>query len=205
MLCYVRNQGYPCQDIHLLLPIFENINMKTKYILSLLSLATCAATNTSAFAQSTVTFKGEIVEQACGSVSLAGGDTVTLPQQSRGDFAGVGSNAGQTPFSVDLDNCQPSSGTFALNFSNASADSAGVITNTGVSGIGYELINPVGEQRIPFTSTPNSSTGAFDANTPQVTGSGPHTLNYAVRYIKLDTAVGTGVTNAVATMTVQYN
>jgi len=188
--------------------------MKLKHTLALLSLATCAALSTSAFAQDTVQFTGSIITNACGSVTVQGGSTVNLPPRAHSNFGpNVGDGTGDTPFTVELDQCAPLPRTFAINFSNASASTAGptqgFIMNTGVTNVGYELRNPASGLHINFTQVANSPSGPFDANTPttgNVNTPGPHTLNYTVRYVRTNVAtLGVGPTNATATMTVQYN
>jgi len=177
--------------------------MKLKHTLSLLSLATCAALSTSAFAQ-TVQFTGEIVDQACGTVIANGGAAVVLPQQSVGDFPVAGTRIGETEFSVDLDNCKPAGSDFAVAFSHASdVDGNGYLTNIGAANVVYELTN-TNDQQIPFYSNVTSTT-PIHANTPRGTGAGPHTLDYKIWYRSTANTVGTGVTDKTATMTVQYN
>jgi len=182
--------------------------MKLKHTLSLLSLATCAALSTSAFAQ-TVTFNGEIVDSACAAVA-GSSNVVTLPQQAVSDFPADGAVAGLTAFKVVLTGCKPLNKTFAVNFSSpGNIVTGGYLGTIGAGGLAYELLNSSGAH-INFTAAANSSTGGFDTNTPNtgvVTTSGPHELNYQVQYIKPagSAAVTAGTTTQTAMMTVQYN
>jgi len=179
--------------------------MKLKHTLSLLSLATCAALSTSAFAQSTVQFTGEIVDQACGTVVANGGAAVVLPQRSVTDFPATGTRQGGTAFSVELDGCKPANGTFAVAFSHASdVDANGYLGNIGAANVVYELTND-SDQNIPFYQGVPNSTSPIHANTPTGVGAGPHTLDYKIWYRSTANVVGTGVTDKTATMTVQYN
>jgi len=180
--------------------------MKLKHTLSLLSLATCAALSTSAFAQSTITFNGLIEDSACGSVTVDGGATVTLPTQSASSFSAAGTRQGGTPFKVTVNNCQPTTGTFAVAFSHTDADSAtGYLTNIGVAGVAYELTN-TSDAHIDFYQNAPSPNSAPHANTP--TGgpgsAGPYELNYKIWYVSTAATVGTGATTKTATMTVTY-
>jgi len=177
--------------------------MKLKHALSLLSLATCAALSTSAFAQ-TVQFTGEIVDQACGDVEANGGNAVVLPQKSVSDFPTTGTREGETPFNVALNNCRPATATFSVAFSHASDVANGYLTNIGAADVVYELTNDA-DQHIPFYLGAPSSTATIDPNAPTGTGVGPHTLAYKIWYRSTANTVGTGVTNKTATMTVQYN
>jgi len=176
--------------------------MKLKHTLSLLSLATCAALSTSAFAQ-TVTFDGEIVDQACGTVVANNGAAVVLPQQSVSDFPTSGTRQGATNFSVELDNCKPPAATFAVAFSHADTDGNGYLANIGAANVVYELTN-TSDVQIPFYTTVTSTT-PIHAATPTGVGTGPHTLDYKIWYRSTANVVGTGVTSKTATMTVQYN
>jgi len=177
--------------------------MKLKHALSLLSLATCAALSTSAFAQ-TVQFTGEIVDQACGTVEANDGNAVVLPQQSVSDFPATGTRRGGTAFNVKLENCRPPNATFSVAFSHVSDVANGYLTNIGAADVAYELTNDT-DQHIPFYLGAPSSTATIDPNSPTGTGAGPHTLAYKIWYRSTADTVGAGVTNKTATMTVQYN
>jgi len=178
--------------------------MKLKHALSLLSLATCAALSTSAFAQNTVQFTGEIVSEACGDVEANGGAAVVLPQQSVGDFPQAGTRQGGTNFKVALDNCKPPTATFAVAFSHADVDtSTGYLTNIGAANVVYELTN-TSDVQIPFYQNVTSTTPIHAATPVTPTGAGPHELEYKIWYRSTADTVGTGVTNKTATMTVQY-
>jgi len=176
--------------------------MKLKHTLSLLSLATCAALSTSAFAQ-TVTFNGKIESEACGSVVANGGNAVTLPTQSAAAFTVLGTRQGGTAFDVALTSCAPPTGTFAVAFSHQDADTNGYLTNIGVTGLAYELSN-TNDANIPFYQGAPAPNSAPHVNTPTGIGAGPHTLSYKIWYRSIAATVGTGDTTKTATMTVTY-
>jgi len=187
--------------------------MKMKHTLSLLTLATCAALSTSAFAQ-TVTFQGEITDSICTSVTTGTGNVVTLLPRASTDFPSVGSFQGETNFNVILSGCNPATATYRINFSNAAADANGYLPNlTGTSaGYAFELRNGGGTGRIEVTTSAVATSGPYDPDDAGVVGvGGGATLPYRVRYVRTDTdssgnpvAPNNGTVIATATMTVQY-
>jgi len=187
--------------------------MKLKHTLSLLSLATCAALSTSAFAQ-TVTFQGQITDAICTTVVAGTNNVVTLLPRSAADFPNVGDSNGVTDFNVVLSGCNPDDKTYRINFSNGAADGNGYLPNlTGTSaGYAFELLNSAGTGRIEVTTTAATTSGPYDADDAGVLAVGGNaTLPYKVRYVRTDTdSSGNPVTRnngtviATATMTVQY-
>jgi len=184
--------------------------MKLKHALSLLSLATCAALSTSAFAQTTVTFTGTITDSVCTTAVAGNNNTVKLPQQSKSDFTnggGVNATAGSTKFDVVLSGCVPAVATYRINFSDPSADANGYLPNaTGAStGYGFVLFDANDTNPIKFTTAAANTSGPFDPNDPGVTGTnGAATLSYYARYIQLSANPTAGTVESTATMTVQY-
>jgi len=182
--------------------------MKLKHTLSLLSLATCAALSTSAFAQQTVTFKGIITDSVCTSVVAGNNNIVELPQRSTGDFPSVNSISGATKFDVVLSGCTPASATYRVNFSHATATGAGYLPNaTGLSsGYGFALsADAAGTNQIKFTPAAAGTGGPFDGNDPGVNSTtGAATLSYYAHYVRLGATTNIGTVESTATMTVQY-
>jgi len=105
--------------------------MNIKHIISLTSLAVCAALSTSALAQQLVHFEGQITNDSCTATVGGSGNTVTLPNVT---LATLTSNttAGRTAFNVALSGCVPASGNYQINFSQATSTN-GRLTNTSAA------------------------------------------------------------------------
>lgn len=80
----------------------------------------------------TITFTGEIVSNTC-KITTGGGDvTVTLPRISQNNFT-ADARAGQTAFTIDLEDCTPASGSVGVRFVGTSTQidtASGFFKNT---------------------------------------------------------------------------
>jgi major type 1 subunit fimbrin (pilin) len=105
----------------------------------------------------TINFTGEIVSNTCTITTGGGSVNVALPTLSANTFAGIDSRAGQTAFSIDLEDCAPAGGSVAVRFTGTPAQidpTRGVFlpdntsTESGVAVVVYDstdtLIKPGG-------------------------------------------------------------
>jgi len=124
--------------------------MKLKSVLSLLSLAVCAAVSTSALAQSgTIDINGNITSTGCtpslsGSVS---GTTVNLDSVSIENLNANPGGIGEKPFTFDFAGCDvvPSTTQVWVHFGGGDTNSNGRIsTNTGSNKVSFQLKDGLG-------------------------------------------------------------
>jgi len=175
----------------------EEIMMKVKHALSLLSLATCAAFSSAVFAQAsgTVNFNGRILDVTC-TPTLGGpstvGDTVTLPPATIADLDTAGDVFGETEFTFEMTGCDvhPSTTQVWFHFGGANVDANGRLNPTsGTSKVRFELRDGLGSTtQIVAGGTapgPNTAPGAGQGSSVGFTGINPNmdaSKAYAVQY-----------------------
>ncbi|POT55709.1 type 1 fimbrial protein [Citrobacter amalonaticus] len=143
---------------------------------------TVAAVSTSAMADNTIRFQGEVADQTC-VVSINGNPSspqVLLPTVPKSALAASGVTAGQTPFSIDLTGCTASASATAIKtvFVGNNLTSDGRMGNTGsATNVSLQLIDPAAPTT-PLDLT--GQTGAAGLNLAANATSASY--NFAVEY-----------------------
>jgi len=182
--------------------------MKLKYLPELF-LAVGAAFGTSAMAaDSTVNFKGKVVNSACiPSINGAIHATVELPLIIDSMFPLVGDTAGEKPFTIDLKGCQGTAGTIAKAYFWQTASVNGRLTKTDGTGSGwsYELLP--GTSAVPLkVGTSSTAINVSTADQGTSIGTNPTgSINYRVRYYRETAAIIPGTLNAKANYVIYTN
>ncbi|KAA8995379.1 type 1 fimbrial protein subunit FimA [Affinibrenneria salicis] len=153
----------------------------------------------------TVHFKGQIVNAACAVSTNSSDQTVNLGQYRTANFTAVGTYSGKVPFTIKLEDCDPTvSSTAAVAFSGAADGTDNSVLSTSnisggsagaAAGVGIEISDSKGAVLAP--------TGAV-FSTPQTLITGSNTLNFNARYKSTLAAVTAGEADADATFTMQY-
>jgi len=180
--------------------------MNIKHVLSLTSLAVCAAMSTAAMAQSQINFEGQVVTNSCtAQVQGSGTNTVVLNPVELNDLVN-NTTSDSTSFQVNLSGCKPETGNYQVSFHQAQAAN-GRLTNTStdsykaknvslqiLSSVDKALVvhNAVNYNRVPLADDPGITT---------VAGSGQGT--YKVRYYN-EGAATSGEIKATAILTMNY-
>lgn len=134
-----------------------------------------------AFAQqtpNTINFKGEVTSQTC-QVSINGESSspvILLPTVADSALATAGTTAGDTNFTIELQNCAPSVATAKATFVGNNVQTSGNLGNTGsATGVSIQLANQGGSS-IDFNATDVVSAAAT------ISGTGTASLPFTARY-----------------------
>ncbi|MEI2266795.1 fimbrial protein [Erwinia sp. CGal63] len=170
------------------------MNMKKTLISTLSAIAALTAFNASA-SDGTITFNGEVINQTC-EVNPAGSSdfTVDLPAVATSQLATAGTTAGETPFTIDLANCDlTKDGAYAFFEAGGTVDENGRLINNGnATNVALELVD-VNNKVIKAgdaQQADSSSAAVIDAN-------GNASLSYTARYYATGAATAGTVTTSV--------
>ena len=170
-----------------------------------------AATSANA-ADGQVEFTGTVNDNACTINSESVKKSVDMGQVRIADFANtVGSTAGETPFSISLENCSGSTlKNASIKFSGqqAATDATvlGMVGSNQVKGLGIQIADARTGDKLPLNT----------ASTDYVLRPQSNTFDFTASYVRLvadtpgadgapDTrGIGTGTVNALATFDVTY-
>lgn len=152
-----------------------------------------------------VTVNARVITQTC---SLSNADTlVQLPKVARSAFKGVGSSAGNTPFTLDFQCDASADARFSIsdvaNLSNAS-DALGLQAGSTASGLGVRLLNDGN----PVHLAPNQVFDAGGSDYPLRNLDDSErtiSLSFAAEYLQTQDAVTAGTVQAQAVVTIAYN
>lgn len=174
-------------------------------------LVLMAATSANA-ADGQVEFTGTVNDNACTINSESVKKSVDMGQVRIADFANtVGSTAGETPFSISLENCSGSTlKNASIKFSGqqAATDATvlGMVGSNQVKGLGIQIADARTGDKLPLNT----------ASTDYVLRPQSNTFDFTASYVRLvadtpgadgapDTrGIGTGTVNALATFDVTY-
>ena len=174
-------------------------------------LVLMAATSANA-ADGQVEFTGTVNDNACTINSESVKKSVDMGQVRIADFANtVGSTAGETPFSISLENCSGSTlKNASIKFSGqqAATDATvlGMVGANQVKGLGIQIADARTGDKLPLNT----------ASTDYVLRPQSNTFDFTASYVRLvadtpgadgapDTrGIGTGTVNALATFDVTY-
>lgn len=189
---------------------------------SLLALMAALALGNSAAhaADGTITFNGVVTASACTAIASVTANsvytgtpitaTLTLPNVTATTLnAAAGTYAGQTPFSIQLTNCEA---TTALNnvravFTSSSSPvgdayvMANVATTMPATDVAVAIMQPNGTTQIDLNGGPATDPGLA---LPPIGTPGPLTLNYKAAYKSLSTGVTAGNVQGVADFIISY-
>ncbi|MDA8477587.1 type 1 fimbrial major subunit FimA [Citrobacter sp. Awk 4] len=151
----------------------------------------------------TVHFEGELVNAACAVSTQSADQVVTLGQYRTASFAAVGDTTAQIPFSIVLNDCDPSvAATAAVAFSGQSDLTNDALlaivssdNSTTAGGVGIEILDS--------KSSPLKPDGAT-FSTAQALVEGTNTLRFSARYKATATSATPGQANADATFIMKY-
>ncbi|MCH4875002.1 MULTISPECIES: fimbrial protein [Pseudomonas] len=190
--------------------MFQTIGKYTALCGSTLLIAMAAATAQAADGQ--VEFTGVINDNACTINSESVKKSVDMGQVRIADFANtVGATAGETPFSISLENCSGSTlKNASIKFSGqqAATDATvlGMVGANQVKGLGIQIADARTGDKLPLNT----------ASTDYVLRPQSNTFDFTASYVRLvadtpgadgapDTrGIGTGTVNALATFDVTY-
>lgn len=174
-------------------------------------LVLMAATSANA-ADGQVEFTGTVNDNACTINSESVKKSVDMGQVRIADFANtVGSTAGETPFSISLENCSGSTlKNASIKFSGqqAATDATvlGMVGSNQVKGLGIQIADARTGDKLPLNT----------ASTDYILRPQSNTFDFTASYVRLvadtpgadgapDTrGIGTGTVNALATFDVTY-
>lgn len=144
----------------------------------------------------TLHFTGEIVNAACAISPDSINKTINLGQYRSANFKAVGDRSVLIPFSLKLDDCDPTvAQTAAVAFSGSTDLVDKTVLLTGSEGIGIEISDASGTVIPPdgssFTEAKKLSTGA-------------NVFNFSARYKSTLATVKPGAADADVTFTMQY-
>lgn len=151
----------------------------------------------------TIHFKGDLVNAACAVSTESADKIVRLGQYRTASFTKVGDTSAKIPFTIVLNDCDPSvSSTASVAFSGQSdatdptllAISSGDNTTTA-TGVGIEILDNTSR-----VLTPNGSR----FSTAQALVKGANTLNFSARYKATAATATAGQANADATFVMKY-
>jgi len=187
--------------------------MKIKHVLSLTSLAVCAALSTSAMAQNQVHFEGRVATTVCSATVNGGSNLVNIPSVALSTLQtaqAAGDGAGMVSFRVELTGCDQD-GNYQVNFSQTGATAAGQLANTytgtdKAQDVVLQLLSlgDVGATPLWVTPYPSSapSAPADDHGIDVTAGAGFGT--YFVEYFATSANATIGQVHATALMTLNF-
>jgi len=167
----------------------------------------CALASTSAFANDTITFEGEITDQTCDVMinGQAKNATVMLPTVSMKDFAKAGDVAGLISFDVDLSNCvegaEYADKKVSLSLYGKNITTGGAIKNTataGAKGVAVEVLTSETEKLVIGENHIGKASLEFKSGTQKLYA------RYVADFDDTVKAVAPGKVTAVAEYTLSY-
>ena len=179
-----------------------------KTLLSPLLATTAFLSTSSAFAaDGTVNFTGSITDTACVVDTTSASLTVPLGKISTKSFAGAGSVAPATKFTLVVKSC-PAATTASVNFDGTpvSGDNnvLALTTVAGVAtGVGVQISDNAGNP-VPLRGL----SGSYDLKKGDSAGGAgdvTNALDFTARYIATAATVGAGTANASTNFTIVYN
>lgn len=174
--------------------------MKYTLISSALLTTLLLSGNASATFGGTVRFEGQVVTGACAVNANSVDQTVKLGQVRAASLSNVGNMSGRVPFSIQLDDCNPTVAANAVvGFVGAAdgADPLALAVNGGAgaaTGVGIYITD----------STSNIAPLDGTLTTPVALVAGKNILPFHANYVATQTPVTAGTANAVATFNVVY-
>lgn len=154
----------------------------------------------------TVHFKGTIVNAACAVSADSTNQTVQLGQYRTANFNAVGDRSTAVPFTIKLEDCDPTVSTTASVAFSGNADSVDntvlTVSNIGggasgaATGVGIEISDHLGKVLKPDGSVYSTPKNLID---------GANVLDFTARYKSTVATVTPGQADADATFTMQYN
>lgn len=179
-----------------------------KTLLSTLLATTAFLSTASAFAaDGTVNFTGSITDTACVVDTASATLSVPLGKISTKSFAGAGTVAPATKFTLVVKSC-PAATTASVNFDGTpvSGDNnvLALTTGTGVAtGVGVQISDKDGNP-VPLRGL----SGSYDlkkGDPADTTKDVTNALDFTARYIATAATVGAGTANASTNFTIVYN
>lgn len=175
--------------------------MKTKFLLTLLSVSALSAANVYA-ADGQINFTGTITDEACTVTNNTTNPlNVALGTVSKNAFTGAGSTAAPTKFTIALTDCPATVTSATVKFDGTSANSgntalqltqeSGVATNVGVQ----------------ISDSSNVVIPLYTASKAYALSTGANNLDFIARYFALaDTdSITSGPANSTSQFTIVYN
>ncbi|KNC91723.1 type 1 fimbrial major subunit FimA [Trabulsiella odontotermitis] len=164
------------------------------------STANAAATSVNG---GTVHFKGELVNAACAVSTASSNQTVELGQYRTATFTKTGDTSAKIPFSIVLNDCDPTvAATAAVAFSGSidGDDSTLLAVSSGdnsttAAGVGIQILDNASS-----VLTPNGAMFSAAQNLVQ----GTNTLHFSARYKSTADTTAPGQANADATFVMKY-
>ncbi|MFZ4215753.1 fimbrial protein [Pantoea endophytica] len=112
--------------------------MFKKIMLSAAIVAAMGTTAVQAATSGTISFEGSIVDATCTVDTSANiTQTVNLGKQDAGDFDGVGTTVGQTPFSISLTDCNTDIDGASVTFSGDATTDGSLTTDYTTVGVEF--------------------------------------------------------------------
>ncbi|AYO38637.1 fimbrial protein [Serratia sp. P2ACOL2] len=179
-----------------------------KTLLSTLLATTAFFSASAAFAaDGTVNFTGSITETACIVDTPSATLSVPLGKISAKSFAGAGTTAPATKFTLVVKSC-PEATTASVNFDGTSVSGdnnvLALTTGAGVAtGVGVQISDKAGNP-VPLRGL----SGSYDLKKGDPAGGAgdvTNALEFTARYIATAVKVGAGTANASTNFTIVYN
>ena len=177
--------------------------MTSSVIAGLMFAAGAAHADPVSVSGGTVHFEGELVNAACAVSTKSADQTVTLGQYRTASFTAVGDTSAQIPFTIVLNDCDPSvAATAAVAFSGQAVGTNDSLLAV-VSGDNGTTAGGVGIEILDNTSSPLKPDGAT-FSTAQALVEGSNTLRFTARYKATAADTTPGQANADATFIMKY-
>ncbi|MDW8847675.1 fimbrial protein [Erwinia sp. MMLR14_017] len=175
--------------------------MKKVTMVSLGVLLAAAQVNAAEASDGTITFTGSIDSQTC-AVSINGGSssaTVTLPSVSSSVLSSAGQIAGNTRFTVELNECSTETGeVYAYFEQGANVNANGRLNNTGTAtNVELQLLD--GANNVLNAGSTDQTTSP----TTEALTAGAATLSYSAQYYATAQATSGTVASSV-TYSINY-
>lgn len=154
----------------------------------------------------TVHFKGTIVNSACAVSADSTDQTVKLGQYRSAEFTNVGSLSGAVPFTIKLEDCDPTVSTTASTSFSGNLDSLddSLLAVSNISGGASGAATGVGIQITDHAGVILKPDGSV-FSTPYTLSNDSNVLHFTARYKSTAADVTPGAADADATFTMQYN
>jgi len=151
----------------------------------------------------TVHFTGELVNAACAVNTESSNQTGNLGQYRTAKFTKVGDTTSNVPFTIELNDCDPTVATTAAVAFTGQVDATDKTLLAVSSGSNDTAAKGVGIEILDSQSTTLTPDGASFSAT-QALIKGTNTLNFAARYKATAATTEPGQANADATFVVKY-
>ncbi|MFO6296575.1 fimbrial protein [Rahnella selenatireducens] len=168
---------------------------------TIMSVLAAASVNATA-SDGTISFTGSVTDTACAmDIGATNELTVAMGSVAKTAFTGVGSTASATEFDIKVKDCPATAKTATVKFDGTtySGDNAVLAldtpeTGTAATGVGIQIKDSA-QKVVPLFTASSSYTLAEGANT----------LPFVASYIQKEATVVSGVANATAQFTLNYN